>query len=181
LDATKIFSKRSVFLTCSSTLFSLYFNFGSKRSAKASLKANLILASLYIWKIDYPSNQKTYKKEDSVVSQNYFTTQHPTPVRKLTNRKIRWIIRQLDEGTPVKEIAAVMRVTPRRIYQIKKQYGKNRKDTRTKTSRKKTKANIQRNGANHLASLSKVQAKSSNAGKTDRKRSQHPHSTRHNL
>jgi len=43
-------------------------------------------------------------------------------VRKLTNKKIRWIIRQLDRGTPVKEIAAVMRVTPRRIYQIKKQY-----------------------------------------------------------
>jgi putative transposase len=42
-------------------------------------------------------------------------------VRKLTNKKIRWIIRQLDKGTPVKEIAAVMRVTPRRIYQIKKQ------------------------------------------------------------
>jgi len=43
-------------------------------------------------------------------------------VRKLTNKKIKWIIRQLDKGTPVKEIAAVMRVTPRRIYQIKKQY-----------------------------------------------------------
>jgi len=47
---------------------------------------------------------------------------NPTLVRKLTNKKIRWIIRQLDRGTPVKEIAAVMRVTPRRIYQIKKQY-----------------------------------------------------------
>ncbi len=43
-------------------------------------------------------------------------------MRKLTNRKIKWIIRQLDEGTPVREIAAVMRVTPRRIYQLKKQY-----------------------------------------------------------
>ena len=43
-------------------------------------------------------------------------------MRKLTNKKIRWIIRQLDKGTPVKEIAAVMRVTPRRIYQLKKQY-----------------------------------------------------------
>ncbi len=43
-------------------------------------------------------------------------------MRKLTNKKIRWIVRQLNKGTPVKEIAAVMRVTPRRIYQIKKQY-----------------------------------------------------------
>jgi len=43
-------------------------------------------------------------------------------VRKLTNRIISWITRQLDEGTPVREIAAVMRVMPRRIYQIKKQY-----------------------------------------------------------
>jgi len=43
-------------------------------------------------------------------------------VRKLTNKKIKWIIKQLDKGTPVKEIAAVMRVTSRRIYQIKKQY-----------------------------------------------------------
>ncbi|WP_456330654.1 helix-turn-helix domain-containing protein, partial [Archaeoglobus sp.] len=43
-------------------------------------------------------------------------------MRKLTNKKIRWIIKQLEKGTPVKEIAAVMRVTPRRIYQIKKQY-----------------------------------------------------------
>jgi putative transposase len=43
-------------------------------------------------------------------------------VRKLTNKKIRWIIRQLNKGTPVREIAAVMRVTPRRIYQIKKPY-----------------------------------------------------------
>jgi len=58
----------------------------------------------------------------TVVSQNYFTTQHPTLVRKLTNKKIRWIIKQLEKGTPVKEIATVMRVTPRRIYQIKKQY-----------------------------------------------------------
>jgi len=54
--------------------------------------------------------------------QNYFTTLNPSLVRKLTNKKIRWIIRQLNKGTPVKEIAAVMRVTPRRIYQIKKQY-----------------------------------------------------------
>jgi putative transposase len=43
-------------------------------------------------------------------------------VRKLTNKKIKWIIKQLEKGTPVKEIAAVMRVTPRRIYQLKKQY-----------------------------------------------------------
>jgi putative transposase len=43
-------------------------------------------------------------------------------VRKLTNKKIRWIIKQLEKGTAVKEIAAVMRVTPRRIYQLKKQY-----------------------------------------------------------
>ncbi len=43
-------------------------------------------------------------------------------MRKLTNKKIRWIIRQLDKGTPVKEIAAVMRITPRRVYQLKKQY-----------------------------------------------------------
>ena len=58
----------------------------------------------------------------TVVSQNYFTTLNPTLVRKLTNKKIRWIISQLEKGTPVKEIAAVMRVTPRRIYQLKKQY-----------------------------------------------------------
>ena len=43
-------------------------------------------------------------------------------MRKLTNKKIKWIIKQLNKGTQVKEIAAVMRVTPRRIYQIKKQY-----------------------------------------------------------
>ncbi|WP_456370758.1 IS481 family transposase [Geoglobus sp.] len=43
-------------------------------------------------------------------------------MRKLTNRKIKWIIKQLNKGTSVKEIAAVMRITPRRIYQIKKQY-----------------------------------------------------------
>ncbi|MBE8540507.1 IS481 family transposase [Geoglobus acetivorans] len=43
-------------------------------------------------------------------------------MRKLTNKKIKWIIKQLNKGTPVKEIAAVMRITPRRIYQIKKQY-----------------------------------------------------------
>jgi len=42
--------------------------------------------------------------------------------RKLTNKKIRWIIRQLNKNTPVKEIAAVMRVTERRIYQLQKQY-----------------------------------------------------------
>jgi hypothetical protein len=41
-------------------------------------------------------------------------------VRKLTNEKIRWIIRQLNKGTPVREIAAVMTVTPRRIYLLKK-------------------------------------------------------------
>ena len=52
----------------------------------------------------------------------YFTTQHLTLVRELTNKKIRWIIKQLEKGTPVREIAAVMRITPRRIYQIKKQY-----------------------------------------------------------
>jgi len=43
-------------------------------------------------------------------------------VRKLTNRRIKWIIRQLEKGTSVKEISAVMRVTSRRIYQLKKQY-----------------------------------------------------------
>ncbi|KUK05754.1 MAG: transposase, partial [Archaeoglobus fulgidus] len=29
-------------------------------------------------------------------------------MRKLTNKKIKWIIKQLEKGTPVKEIAAVM-------------------------------------------------------------------------
>jgi len=43
-------------------------------------------------------------------------------VRKLTNKTIRWIIRQLDKGNPIREIATVMRVTPRRIYQLKKHY-----------------------------------------------------------
>jgi len=43
-------------------------------------------------------------------------------MRKLTNKKIKWIIRQLDKATPVREIAAVMRMTPIRIYQLKKQY-----------------------------------------------------------
>lgn len=43
-------------------------------------------------------------------------------MRKLTSKKIKWIIKQLDKETPVKEIAAVMRITPRRIYQLKKQY-----------------------------------------------------------
>jgi len=43
-------------------------------------------------------------------------------VRKLTNRKIRWIIRQRNKNTPIKEIAAVMKVTERRIYQLQKQY-----------------------------------------------------------
>ncbi|AGK61207.1 hypothetical protein Asulf_01209 [Archaeoglobus sulfaticallidus PM70-1] len=31
-------------------------------------------------------------------------------------------IRQLDRGAPLKEIAAVIRVTLRKVYQIKKQY-----------------------------------------------------------
>ena len=43
-------------------------------------------------------------------------------MRKLTNRKIRWIIRQRNKNTPIKEIAAVMKVTERRIYQLQKQY-----------------------------------------------------------
>ena len=43
-------------------------------------------------------------------------------MRKLTNKKIGWIIKQLGKWTSVKEIAAVMRVTPRKIYQLKKQY-----------------------------------------------------------
>ena len=59
-------------------------------------------------------------------------------MRKLTNKKIRWIIKQL-EGTPVKEIAAVMRVTPRRIYQLKKQYEETSKIPELKQSGRKPK------------------------------------------
>jgi hypothetical protein len=43
-------------------------------------------------------------------------------VRKLTNKKIRWIIRQLEMGTHLEEVASVMKVTRRRIYQLKRQY-----------------------------------------------------------
>ncbi len=57
-----------------------------------------------------------------VLSRNYFTNFNPILVRKLTNKRVRWIIKQLNRGTPIKEIAAVMRVTPRRIYQIQRQY-----------------------------------------------------------
>ena len=43
-------------------------------------------------------------------------------MRKLTDRKIRWIIREVEKGTPPDEIARFMRVTKRRIYQLKQQY-----------------------------------------------------------
>jgi putative transposase len=43
-------------------------------------------------------------------------------VRKLTDKKIRWIIRELEGGTHVDEIARCVRVTKRRINQLKRQY-----------------------------------------------------------
>ena len=60
-------------------------------------------------------------------------------MRKLTNRKIRWIIRQLNKNTPIKEIAAVMRVTERRIYQIQKQYRETGKPPELKRAGRKPK------------------------------------------
>ena len=60
-------------------------------------------------------------------------------MRKLTNKKIRWIIRQLEKGTLVREIAAVMRVTPRRIYQLKKQYEESGKIPELKRAGRKSK------------------------------------------
>jgi putative transposase len=43
-------------------------------------------------------------------------------VRRLTERKIRWILRQIERGIKIQEIAAVMKVSPRRIYQIHQYY-----------------------------------------------------------
>jgi putative transposase len=43
-------------------------------------------------------------------------------VRKLTDRKILWIIRELEKGTHPDEIARFVRVTKRRINQLKKQF-----------------------------------------------------------
>jgi putative transposase len=45
-----------------------------------------------------------------------------TLVRKLTDRKIRWIIREVERGTDPDEIARFVRVTKRRINQLKRQY-----------------------------------------------------------
>jgi putative transposase len=43
-------------------------------------------------------------------------------VRKLTNKKVQWIIRELEKGKPPEDIARFVRVPRRRIYQLKKQY-----------------------------------------------------------
>jgi putative transposase len=43
-------------------------------------------------------------------------------VRKLTDKKIRWIIRELEDGTHPDEIARFVRVTKRRINQLKRKY-----------------------------------------------------------
>jgi putative transposase len=43
-------------------------------------------------------------------------------VRKLTNKKVQWIIRELEKGKPPDDIARFVRVSRRRIYQLKQQY-----------------------------------------------------------
>jgi putative transposase len=43
-------------------------------------------------------------------------------VRKLTNKKVQWIIRRLEEGNHPEDIARFVRVSRRRIYQLKQQY-----------------------------------------------------------
>jgi putative transposase len=43
-------------------------------------------------------------------------------VRKLTNKKVQWIIRLLEEGNHPEDIARFVRVSRRRIYQLKQQY-----------------------------------------------------------
>ena len=56
-----------------------------------------------------------------VVSQNYFTSRS-SGVRKLNKKKVKWIIKQLQKGTKVSEIADAMNITIRRVYQIKQFY-----------------------------------------------------------
>ena len=61
---------------------------------------------------------------------------------KLTNeQENQWIIRQLNKGVPVREVAAVIRVTPRRIYQLKRRYEEAGEILELKASRKKTQRN----------------------------------------
>lgn len=43
-------------------------------------------------------------------------------MRKLTDWKIRWIIREIEKGTHPDKIAKFVKVTRRRIYQLKRQY-----------------------------------------------------------
>jgi len=43
-------------------------------------------------------------------------------VRKLNKKKVKWIIKQLQKGTKVSEIADAMNITIRRVYQIKQFY-----------------------------------------------------------
>jgi len=50
-------------------------------------------------------------------------------VRKLTNKKIKWIIKQLNKGTPVKEIAAIMRVIYKENLPAKQGIQRNRYNT----------------------------------------------------
>jgi len=49
-----------------------------------------------------------------------FHNPKPNSCEKTNEQENQMDNRQLEKGTPVKEIAAVMRVTPRRIYQLKK-------------------------------------------------------------
>lgn len=74
-------------------------------------------------------------------------------MRKLTNKKVRWIIKQLNRGTPIKEIAAVMRVTSRRIYQIQRQYRETNVIPILKPSRKETQTNRSKDTRTHSMSL----------------------------
>lgn len=43
-------------------------------------------------------------------------------MRKLTNKKVQWIIRELEKGKPLDDIARFVRVSRRRNYQLKQQY-----------------------------------------------------------
>ncbi len=92
-------------------------------------------------------------------------------MRKLTNRK-------LDKGTPVKEIAVVMRVTPRRIYQLKKQY---RKTGEIPELKQETQTDKLRRGKIVLEAYQKYKLSPVPLEKTDRKRLRHLHSTQHYL
>ena len=62
-----------------------------------------------------------FKMKNFVVSQNYFTSRS-SGVRKLNKKKVKWIIKQLQKGTKVSEIADAMNITIRRVYQIKQFY-----------------------------------------------------------